>query len=121
MVISQTLMDTFGKLHGAKVGNLMLMEVLSFNRKPVELMIQTARCELITLREDDLDQVVKLYADIDVRQYLGGPVNKQNVRLQFPRMLNFGTKRRNWIVKIVDNNSFAGIGQSGGTSRWCRY
>ena len=50
-------------------------------------MIETSRCELTTLQSCDINLVVKLYTNAEVRRFLGGVVNRQSIRLRFLQML----------------------------------
>jgi len=72
-------------------------------------MIQTTRCDLTALRADDLEHVVRLYTDPDVRRFLGGPVDEQTIRARFPAILEFDASTQHLAVRIKTDGSFAGI------------
>lgn len=72
-------------------------------------MIQTTRCDLMALRADDLEHVVRLYTDADVRRFLGGPVDEQTMRSRFPAILEPDTSTQRLAVRIKTDGSFAGL------------
>ena len=73
-------------------------------------MIETTRCELSTLQNNDWDLVVKLYTDAEVRRFLGGIVDLETVRLRFQKMLESDTETQHWVIRVKKNSSLAGIG-----------
>ena len=72
-------------------------------------MIETARCELTTLKDCDRDLVMRLYTDAKVRRFLGGVVDLQTIRLRFLKMLESNPETRYWVIR-VNNSSFLEIG-----------
>jgi [ribosomal protein S5]-alanine N-acetyltransferase len=73
-------------------------------------MIQTNRCTLTTLQNDDWELVTKLYTNIEVRHFLGGVVNSQNIHGKFLKMLEFDTETKHWVIRVKDNSFIDGIG-----------
>ena len=72
-------------------------------------MICTTRCELTALRGDDLNHVLRLYTDTDVRRFLGGPVDEQTIRLRFVEMLESDAATQHWAIRVKVDGSFVGI------------
>ena len=66
-------------------------------------MIQTARCDLTQLEQDDFENVAELRTDAAVRQYLGGPVPKQQIRSDFSAMLASDSSVHLWPVREKAN------------------
>ena len=81
-------------------------------------MIETARCELMTLkdsvakpcRQAYLNLVVKLYTDAKVRRFLGGVVDLQTIRYKFFKMLEFNLETQYWVIRAKDSSSLSEIG-----------
>ena len=72
-------------------------------------MIQTARCQLTALRTGDLESVVRLYTDADVRRFLGGPADEAAVRLEFPLLVRFDAASPRWAIRLRADDTFVGI------------
>ena len=72
-------------------------------------MIQTTRCTLTALQSCDLDLIIKLYTDTEVRRFLGGVVNEQAIRLRFMQMLKSDTVTKRWVIRVKENNYSVGI------------
>lgn len=72
-------------------------------------MIQTTRCQLTPLQNTDLDLVVKLYTNTDVRRFLGGIVNQEEIRLRFLKMVASDAETKYWVVRLKDNSTSVGI------------
>jgi ribosomal-protein-alanine N-acetyltransferase len=72
-------------------------------------MIQTTRCELTALRPDDLEYVVRLYTDAEVRRFLGGPVDEEAIRSAFPMLIEPGTATQHWAIRLKHDNTFVGV------------
>lgn len=65
-------------------------------------MIQTSRLKLDELRKSDLDVVLELHTNKQVRQYLGGPANPTKVEKAFLNSFkssNESSKSTNWAVR----------------------
>ena len=73
-------------------------------------MIETVRCELTTLKDSDLNLVVKLYTDAKVRRFLGGVVDLQTIRYKFLKMLESNPEKQYWVIRAKDSSSFEEIG-----------
>ena len=73
-------------------------------------MIQTIRCKLTTVHKDDWELVMKLNTDAEVRRFLGGIVNIQNIRQKFLKMLESDTEAKYWVIRVKENGFSDGIG-----------
>ncbi len=71
--------------------------------------IETDRCRLTALCADDIEHVVELYTDEDVRRFLGGPRGEEEVRSAFPRLLQADAETRCWAVRLKEDDTFIGI------------
>jgi len=72
-------------------------------------MICTTRCELTTLRDTDLDYVVRLYTDTNVHRFLGGPVDEQTIHLRFAKLQKTDELNQCWVIRLKKDSSFVGI------------
>ena len=72
-------------------------------------MIQTIRCELTTLQNRDWELVMKLYTNVEVRRFLGGIIDLQNVRRKFWKMLQ-SDRAKYWVIRVKENDLKCGIG-----------
>ena len=73
-------------------------------------MIETVRCKLTTLKDSELNLVVKLYTDAKVRRFLGGVVDLQTVRYKFLKMLKSNPENHYWVIRAKDSSSLSEIG-----------
>ena len=73
-------------------------------------MIETARCELTTLKDCDRNLVVKLYTDVKVRHFLGGVIDRKTIRYKFLKMLEFNLENYYWIIRAKNSSSLSEIG-----------
>jgi [ribosomal protein S5]-alanine N-acetyltransferase len=72
-------------------------------------MIQTTRCNLTSLQSDDLENVINLYTDPCVRQFLGGPVREGTIRSEFPLFVTSSATPHRWAIRLRADNTFVGI------------
>ena len=72
-------------------------------------VIQTGRCKLNAVKADDLDDVVKLRTSAAVRQFLGGPVERNLVESRFSNMLKPDVSALRWAIRSKANRSFIGL------------
>lgn len=65
----------------------------------------------MALREDDLEFVVRLYTNPDVRRYLGGPVDEKRIRDDFPQLLRSIDNLTLWYWSVLArvDKSFMGL------------
>lgn len=66
-----------------------------------------------TLKATDIDNVVMLYLDKNVRQYLGGPLDEASIRARFPKMLKPNSDTHYWAIRLKENQTFVGIATLG--------
>lgn len=71
-------------------------------------MIATERCELHELGPSDLDHVVRLETDVDVRQFLGGPKDERIIRTAFHQYFSAERFSHNWTIRNREDGSFIG-------------
>lgn len=72
-------------------------------------MLETKRCKLTSLRTDDLNDVVKLYGNPKVRQFLGGPVAADEVHKRLFSWFESDTTTQRWAIRLKHHNDFLGI------------
>ena len=73
------------------------------------IVIQTTRCKLSAVQSCDLNLVIKLYTDTEVRRFLGGVVDEEAIRFRFSQMLKPNADRRHWVIRVKENNYPIGI------------
>lgn len=71
-------------------------------------MIKTKRCVLTGIQASDVDHMVRLHGDSEVRRYLGGPRNAATVRAGFAALRVRGFSPTEWIIREQDSNEFIG-------------
>lgn len=74
-------------------------------------MIVTKRCNLIRLQESDYDDVKKLYVNHEVRRYLGGTIDDDNIlKSKLTEILkNSNIDSIYLIIRLIDSNEFIGL------------
>lgn len=72
-------------------------------------MINSGRCELQMISENDYNHIKKLYENEEVRKYLGGIINEEAYKHRFYDMLNSKNSHLHWSVFIKDSKEFIGI------------
>lgn len=75
----------------------------------VKNMIETNRCQLVELQEADYEDVKKLYSDLKVREFLGGPVSEEVYREKFKKMLISESFQIYWVIRQKDSSLFVGL------------
>ena len=70
--------------------------------------LSTNRCLLTPLREADRDDVGRVYADQDVRRFLGGLVDHEDFKRRFEDLLSH-SKTETWTIRLKPKLSFMGI------------
>ena len=61
------------------------------------------------LQEDDLEHVVRLYTNVDVRRFLGGTVEEESVRVLVAKLVQSKPPARYWTVYAQDGSEFIGL------------
>ena len=72
--------------------------------------LRTARCTLTPLQEDDLANVTALYVDEEVRRFLGGPADEDEVRRSLLALMEGeapDSVLHYWVIRLKDG-SFVG-------------
>ncbi len=72
-------------------------------------MITTERCELRELEPSDLDHVVWLETNVEVRQFLGGPKDERIIRTEFHQCFRAERFSHNWTIRNREDDSFVGL------------
>ncbi|AIF42817.1 GNAT family N-acetyltransferase [Virgibacillus sp. SK37] len=72
-------------------------------------MLETARCRLIDISEQDYESVKKLYSNKDVRKFLGGPVQEASIKNSFAKMLTSSASDVHLTVKEKNTDQFIGL------------
>ena len=72
-------------------------------------MLETLRCRLDALREEDYNAVKQLYTDEKVRQYLGGIVGEAAYKAKFSKMLEHDADSLYWVIQQRHNGEFIGL------------
>ena len=87
----------------------MLRRIFSYLKRLL-FMIQTTRCELTILQNNDWELITKLYTNAQVRYFLGGVVNLQDISLKFSNMLESDEKSKSWVIRVKENSLLDKIG-----------
>jgi len=72
-------------------------------------VIETNRCKIIKLQNNDYEDVGQLYFDKKVREFLGGIVDKERYDSSFKSMMNSYDNSFYWVVRLKDSNEFIGL------------
>ncbi|MEG1256565.1 GNAT family N-acetyltransferase [Clostridium sp.] len=72
-------------------------------------MLETMRCKIINLQDNDYKDVEKLYIDEKVRRFLGGTIDKTTYNSIFSEMNISDNSSLYWVVRHKDNNKFLGL------------
>lgn len=72
-------------------------------------MYETNRCKLYKIHETDYEEVMKLYTDERVRQFLGGIVEEKIYRIRFADMCDVDNNNLYWVIRQKDDNQFIGL------------
>lgn len=71
--------------------------------------LETSRCNLTTPEDTDIEQIVRLYTDARVREFLGGPADADTIRTQFRAIIDVGTTKYLWVIRCKTDRAFIGI------------
>lgn len=72
-------------------------------------ILETLRCILSAPEANDIEQVVRLYTDARVREFLGGPADAKTIRTQFRIIIDTDTTKNLWVVRCKTNRVFIGV------------
>lgn len=70
--------------------------------------LETARCLLVPLGETDRQDLRRLYANADVRQFLGGTVEGPDFEDSFKRLVAASMSAK-WVIRTRGANLFVGM------------
>ncbi|MEM8533467.1 MAG: GNAT family N-acetyltransferase [Chloroflexota bacterium] len=71
-------------------------------------VLETPRCHLTAPEAGDIEQVVRLYTDARVREFLGGPADAATIRTQFRNIIDAGTTKNLWTIRCKADRAFIG-------------
>lgn len=77
------------------------------NLIPDRIEINTIRCLIKNIDENDIEDICLLYADEETRKYLGGILQKDDARIKVRNMIN--TKENVYVIRNKENNDFIGL------------
>lgn len=74
-------------------------------------MIETNRCRLTRIKEEDYEDVKKLYINHQVRRYLGGIIKDDIlIRKKYSDILERSENGSHyWVIRLNSNNDFIGL------------
>ncbi|MEC2158710.1 GNAT family N-acetyltransferase [Virgibacillus halodenitrificans] len=72
-------------------------------------MLETARCRLVDISEQDCGHVKQLYSNKEVRKFLGGPIQEASIKNSFAKMLTSNTSDVHLTVKEKNTDQFIGL------------
>ena len=72
-------------------------------------MLETNRCLLSYLQVDDYDDVKLLYVNEDVRKYLGGTQNNEEIKASFTKMIHPTIESLYFIAREKYTKEFIGL------------
>lgn len=72
-------------------------------------MLETKRCVINVLQESDYSDVRKIYANQEVRKFLGGIQTEDSTRMAFEKMLNSRQKSFHWVVREKTTKEMIGL------------
>lgn len=72
--------------------------------------METSRCRLVKLNENDFEDVKKIYRNEEVRKYLGGAIAEEHTSNKFLDALERSEKEsKAWVVRLKSNDDFIGL------------
>lgn len=71
--------------------------------------METNRCKLVELQETDYVDVKRLYSDVKVREFLGGPVSEEEFNAKFERMIKSKNDAIYWVIRQRESSLFIGL------------
>jgi len=73
-----------------------------------EHMIATDKCELNDLKTSDIDHIVRLETNPEVRQFLGGSKDVQTIHSEFHQYFKTGIFSQRWTIRSKEDDPFIG-------------
>ena len=71
--------------------------------------IETNRCQILKLKENDYQDIKELYFDEDVRKFLGGVGSKEGFDNNFNDMISPEDDSFYWVIRLKANNELIGL------------
>lgn len=71
--------------------------------------METSRCIIQLLKQDDYNDVKELYLDSRVREFLGGVVSIEKYSNSFIDMINATDDSLYWVIRLKSTNDFIGL------------
>jgi ribosomal-protein-alanine N-acetyltransferase len=71
--------------------------------------LDTNRCIIRDLKQDDYDDVKTLYFNNKVREFLGGVISLERYNSIFKEMINITDDSLYWVVRLKNTNDFIGL------------
>ncbi|MBM7662977.1 ribosomal-protein-alanine N-acetyltransferase [Bacillus mesophilus] len=72
-------------------------------------MFQTERCFIMRITDQDLTDIIKLYASEEVRRFLGGPVEAAKVKKNILKLLTQSNIHHYWCIRDKKSLNFIGL------------
>lgn len=72
-------------------------------------MLETKRCKLFKIQEADYEDIMELYIDERVRQFLGGIIEEHTYKIKFDNMIDAEKQDLYLVVRYKDDNQFIGL------------
>ncbi|GEN32117.1 ribosomal-protein-alanine N-acetyltransferase [Cerasibacillus quisquiliarum] len=72
-------------------------------------MLETDRCVLLKLQENDYEAIKQLYMNTDIRRYLGGILEEDTIKKTFLNMVHQKMDGLNLVVKEKSTHTFVGL------------
>lgn len=72
-------------------------------------MMETERCILTNIIQDDYDDIKNLYLDENVREFLGGTIDEETYNLRFKNMCKSIDDSIYLVARKKDNKEFIGL------------
>lgn len=73
------------------------------------MLLQTTRCILYKIEENDFDGVNRLYTNEEVRKYLGGTVDPDIIKEHFQQIVTSPAAGTYFVARMKDTNAFIGL------------
>lgn len=72
-------------------------------------MLKTNRCKINNIKKEDYEDIKKLYFNKEVREFLGGIVDKQAYDHIFSQIITYDKNSFYWVVRYHVNDEFIGL------------
>ncbi len=79
------------------------------DRERLIIMLETNRCRLLKIENEDHGDVRRLYQDETVRKYLGGAVDDERFNTRFAEMTEADVASFYWVIRLKVPDEFIGV------------